>query len=171
MELLDEDPMKPVYLADVGDIDLQNQKDEVDIVCAGDSITGWNNFGPANYWPYPTYPQFLQLLCAPQGLRVADGGIAGEVSDNGLSHVRRYLDLFSNSRYFIVGFGTNDLGTWPNLKSTSRRIIENLDTMVQVIRDQEKLPILFNVPYVRESCFHQTSPRKHMRSGTITTDI
>jgi len=61
--------------------------------------------------------------------------------------------LFPNSRYFIVGFGTNDLGTWPDLESTSRRIIENLDKMVQAVRDQEKVPMLFNVPYANESMF------------------
>ena len=72
-------------------------------MCAGDSITGWNNFGPANLWPYPTYPQFLQQLSEPSGLRIADGGIAGEVSDNGLSHVKSYLDLFPNALYFIIG--------------------------------------------------------------------
>ena len=84
---------------------------------------------------------------------MADGGIAGEVSDNGLGHVRRYLDHFLNSRYFVIGFGTNDLGTWPYLKSTSRRIIENLDKMVHAVRDQGKLPVLFNVPYANESLF------------------
>jgi lysophospholipase L1-like esterase len=86
-------------------------------------------------------------------LRMADGGIAGEISDNGLGHVRRYLDLFPNSRYFIIGFGTNDLGTWPDLESTSRRIIENLERMVQAVREEGKLPILFNVPYANESRF------------------
>jgi lysophospholipase L1-like esterase len=123
------------------------------VVCAGDSITGWNNFGPVTFWPYPTYPCFLQELCEPLGLRLADGGIAGEVSDNGLGHVRRYLDLFPKSRYFVIGFGTNDLGTWPDLESTSRRIINNLDRMVQAVREQEKRPILFNVPYANESMF------------------
>ena len=23
------------------------------IVCVGDSLTGWNNYGPVNCWPYP----------------------------------------------------------------------------------------------------------------------
>jgi len=145
--------MKPVYLADVGGTDFENQRGEVDVVCAGDSITSWNNFGPADCWPYPTYPQFLQLLCAGRGLRVADGGVAGEVSDNGPRHVRRYLDLFPNACSFIIGFGTNDLGTWPDLESTSRRIIENLDEMVRAVRDREKQPMLLNVPHANEPMF------------------
>lgn len=145
--------MKPIYVADLDRPDFEYDCLSVDIVCAGDSITGWNNFGPALSWPFPTYPRFLQVLCERLGLQVADGGIAGEVSDNGLGHVRRYLDYFANSRYFVIGFGTNDLGTWPDLESTSRRIIENLEKMVQAVRDAGKLPMLFNVPYANEFMF------------------
>jgi lysophospholipase L1-like esterase len=144
---------EPLYLADFQQDSFQKDRTSVDVVCAGDSITGWNNNGPVRCWPFPTYPQFLQSLCAQQGLRIADGGIAGEISDNGLGHVRHYLDLFPNSRYFIIGFGTNDLGMWPDLESTSKRIIDNLGGMVQAVRDQGKLPILFNVPYANESAF------------------
>jgi len=145
--------MEVVYLADLNRPSFEQDRLAVDVVCAGDSLTGWNNFGPANLWPYPTYPRFLQALCEPSGLRIADGGIAGEVSDNGLGHVQRYLDLFPNCRYFIIGFGTNDLGTWPDLESTSRRIIQNLDTMVRAVRADGKQPMLFNVPYANEAMF------------------
>ena len=34
-----------------------------DVVCAGDSLTGWGNFGPAESWPFRCYPEFLQV-CA-----------------------------------------------------------------------------------------------------------
>jgi hypothetical protein len=77
------------------------QRLAVDVVCAGDSITGWNNFGPAAYWPYPIYPQFLQEMCQPLGLRLANGGIAGEISPNGIGHVQDYLGLFPAARCFI----------------------------------------------------------------------
>jgi len=111
----------------------------VEVVCAGDSLTGWNHFGPANLWRYPTYPRFLQQLCEPLGLRIADGEIAGEVIDNSLGHGQRYLDLFPNSRSFItIGFDTNDLGTWPDPESTNRRIIENLGRMVSAVREMGK---------------------------------
>ena len=86
-------------------------------------------------WPFPTYPEFLQRLCEPSGLIVANCGIAGEVSPNGIGQVRDYLDLFPNARYFVVGYGTNDLGMWPQVERTSPRIIENLDRMVRAIRD------------------------------------
>lgn len=148
-----QENMEVVYFTDVSRPAFEQARGSVDVVCAGDSITGWNNFGPVGLWPYPTYPQFLQQLCAPSGLQVADGGIAGEVSDNGLGHVQRYLELFPNSRHFIIGFGTNDLGMWPDLRPTSRRILDNLHRMVQTVRDDGKQPLLLNVPYANESMF------------------
>lgn len=125
----------------------------VDVVCAGDSITGWNNFGPVAYWPYPAYPQFLQEMCQPFGLRLANGGIAGEVSPNGIGQVQDYLELFPAARYFIIGYGTNDLGTWPDTERTSKRLIENLGQMVQAVTDRGERPVLFNVPHANESMF------------------
>jgi lysophospholipase L1-like esterase len=123
------------------------------VVCAGDSLTGWNNFGPARSWPYRTYLDFIQELCVPLGLRIANGGIAGELSDNGPQQVKDYLELFPNSRYFVFGMGTNDLGTWPDTERTSRKIIANLGRMVQATQDRGKQPILFNVPNVNEAMF------------------
>jgi lysophospholipase L1-like esterase len=124
-----------------------------DVVCAGDSLTGWNNFGVVADCPYRTYPEFLQRLCDPLGLTVANGGIAGEVSGNGLGQVEDYLGLFPNARLFVVGYGTNDLGMWPEVEWTSLRIIGNLDGMVRAIRDGGRQPILLNVPYANESLF------------------
>ncbi len=142
--------MDVVYLADQGNVRFKQDRLAVDIVCVGDSITGWNNFGLPQSWPYPTYPQFLQQMF---GRRAADGGIAGEISDNGLGLVRRYLDLFPNSDYLIIGFGTNDLGAGSELESVSKRIIENLGRMVDEVREREKVTILSNVPYANESLF------------------
>ena len=142
-----------LYLSDRDSPAFETSRKTVDVVCAGDSITGWNNFGGVRDWPYRTYPEFLQRLCDPLGLTVANGGIAGEVSPNGLGQVRDYLDLFPNARYFVVGYGTNDLGMWPEVERTSPRIIENLDRMVRAIRDGGRQPILLNVPYANESMF------------------
>jgi hypothetical protein len=40
----------PLYTVDQGTPDFEASKAAVDIVCAGDSLTGWNNFGPARSW-------------------------------------------------------------------------------------------------------------------------
>ena len=158
-----------LYVADRGMPSFQTASLSVDVVCAGDSITGWNNFGGVRDWPYRTYPEFLQRLCEPLGLRIANGGIAGEVSPNGLGQVRDYLDLFPNARYFVVGYGTNDLGMWPEVERTSPRIIENLDRMVRAIRDSGRQPILLNVPYANESMFPRRVAENCTASGTTTT--
>jgi lysophospholipase L1-like esterase len=142
-----------LYVADRGTPAFQAARPSADVVCAGDSITGWNNFGSVRNWSHPTYPESLQRLCEPSGLVVANGGIAGEVSPNGLGQVRDYLELFPNARYFVVGYGTNDLGMWPEVERTSPRIIENLDGMVRAIREVGKWPILLNVPHANESMF------------------
>jgi lysophospholipase L1-like esterase len=142
-----------LYLANRESPAFEAGRNSVDVVCAGDSITGWNNFGVVGEWLYRTYPEFLQRLCDPLGLTVANGGIAGEVSPSGLGQVRDYLDLFPNARYFVVGYGTNDLGMWHEVEQSSPRIIENLDQMAQAIRDGGRQPILLNVPYANESMF------------------
>ena len=103
------------------------------------------------------------------GLDVANGGIAGEISGNGLGQVEDYLGLFPNARYFIVGYGTNDLGMWPEVERTSPRIIENLDRMVRAIRDGGRYPILLNVPYANESMFPRRVAEDLHRIVTTTT--
>lgn len=143
--------MSILCLADRGTALFEQKRTAVDVVCAGDSLTGWNNEGPIQFWPYPTYPQFLAELAPP--LRIANCGIAGEISDNGIGQVRDYLDLFPNAHQFIIGYGTNDLGMWPDTEQTSRRIIENLDRMVGTVAERGKKAILFNVPYVNEGMF------------------
>jgi lysophospholipase L1-like esterase len=142
-----------LFVVDSDSSTFRQECGSVDVVCVGDSITGWNNYGPAKYWPFPTYPRFLQELCRPLQLRLADGGIAGEVSDNGLAHVNRYLRMFPSAKYHIVGFGTNDLGIWPSFREASKRIIDNLGQMIDAIENHGAKPILFNVPHVNESAF------------------
>src|SRR5436305_11409668 len=98
-------------------------------------------------WTYRTYPEFLQWLCEPLGLTIANGGIAGEVSANGLGQVRDYLALFPSARFFVVGYGTNDLGMWPEVERTSPWIIRNLDGIVRAIQAGGRQAILLNIPY------------------------
>jgi lysophospholipase L1-like esterase len=148
-----------LYWADHDRPDFDLGRMTVDVVCAGDSITGWNNYGLVQSWPYRTYPQFLQELCARLGLTIANGGVAGEVSENGVWQVREQLDLFLNASYFIIGYGTNDLGMWPDVERTSQRIIANLEQMVASVVDRGKQPILFNVPYANEAMFSRPTAK------------
>jgi lysophospholipase L1-like esterase len=149
-----------LYLADRNTALFQQERLDVDVICAGDSLTGWNNGGPVACWPYLCYPQFLQESCLPLGLRIANSGIAGEISSNGVDHVRDYLELFPNARYFVIGYGTNDLGLWPDVERTSQDIIENLNQMVQSVVEQGKKAVLFNVPYANESLFSRRIANK-----------
>lgn len=142
-----------VYLADRNRTAFEAAREAVDVVCAGDSITGWNNFGPAGAWPYRTYPEFLQTLCDPHGLTVANIGIAGEVSANGPGQVCEGLGLFPNARVVVIGYGTNDLGMWPDVERTSPRIVANVDLMVRAVRDAGRRPLLVNVPQANEAMF------------------
>jgi len=41
--------LRVVYLAGLDRPSLDEDRLAVDVVCAGDSITGWNNFGPAEF--------------------------------------------------------------------------------------------------------------------------
>jgi lysophospholipase L1-like esterase len=142
-----------LYLADRKSPPFQVRRSSVDVVCAGDSITGWNNFGGVDEWPYPTYPEHLQRLCDPAGLIVSNCGIAGEVSPNGIGQVQDYLSLFPNARYFVIGYGTNDLGMWPEVERTSLRIVNNLGVMAGTVREGGRTPILLNVPDANGSMF------------------
>jgi multidrug transporter EmrE-like cation transporter len=50
-----------LYLADQGSPDFEERRTSIDVVCAGDSITGWNNFRRHEKdWPLCSYPEFLK---------------------------------------------------------------------------------------------------------------
>ena len=145
--------MPPVlYLADQGSPDFEERRTSIDVVCAGDSITGWNNFRRHEKdWPFCSYPEFLQELFEPIGLTVVDCGIAGEVSTNGVAQVQDYLGLFPNAWFFVLGYGANDLNECPGVEETSRRVIKNLDRMVEVVRAARRAAVLLDVPNADET--------------------
>lgn len=124
-----------------------------DVVCAGDSLTGWGNFGPAESWPFRCYPEFLQVLCEPLGLKVANCGVAGEVSDEGVWQVRDYLTLFTTARFFLICYGANDLDDSGDHEATSTQIIANLGQMVSAVRKRDRQPIMLDIPDVNARLF------------------
>ena len=86
-----------------------------------------------------TYPQFLQELRVPLGLRIANGGIAGEISDNGPQQVRDYLDLFPNARYIVIGMGTK-LHRAPNRSVSAWQRTGGTCGMMTLFMKQDRLP-------------------------------
>lgn len=144
---------KILYLSDEGSIDFEEKRKAINIVCVGDSITGWNNIRMKKLrtpsGPFPTYPQFLQEKLS-EILSVADYGISGAFSRDGLAYVGDAITLFPNAQYIVLGFGTNDLGQGVNLELTSERIINNYDQMIDAVSERAK-PILINVPYLNGS--------------------
>ena len=134
-----------------------------EFVCVGDSITGWNNFGPPATWPFPTYPTFLDARLNRAGDRLrclGNAGVAGEVSDNGLSLTQRSLRWFPAARVFVIGFGTNDLAVGADLDVTSRRILANLTAMLEAVRSAGRLPLLLDVPPINESAVSDPMARE-----------
>ena len=128
---------------------------EAEVVCAGDSITGWNNFGPASSWPFRTYPRFLQAKIGDAGLawRVADAGIAGETSAGGVSLVRRCLGEFPRATWFAIGFGANDLAGAPFGGGVSDLVISHLDRMVRMVMESGRTAVLLEVTPADEGPF------------------
>ena len=124
-----------------------------DVVCAGDSLTGWGNFGPAESRPFRCYPEFLQVLCEPLGLKVANCGVAGETSKNGVWQVRDYLSLFPTARFFVICYGANDLDESSDHEATSSRVLAHLGQMVRAIRHRGKQPIMLDIPDVNARLF------------------
>jgi len=146
-------------------------KKDADIVCVGDSLTGWNNhLTHPILWPFPTYPKFLQDILNENDadLPVVNAGIAGATSNAGFFAVMSYLDPFEKAQFYIIGFGANDLGVGtltefdksiglteadiykPPLEELTKKAVENIDLMVDSVLAEGKTPILINVPNVNE---------------------
>jgi len=57
--------MDVLYVVERDTAAFESARTAVDIVCAGDSLTGWNNFGPSWQWPFRTIGnlgRMVQLL-------------------------------------------------------------------------------------------------------------
>lgn len=127
----------------------------IDIVCVGDSLTGYNNFGEP--WPLLTYPDFLQEMLRSEGsaMTIINAGQAGERSDLARALTERYLLLFPDSTHVIIGFGTNDLSRLDEdeAQELSPRIIDNLDAAIRLARAAGKKTMAFNVPHLNSMLF------------------
>jgi len=140
----------------------------VTLVCVGDSLTGYNNFG--DDWPLPTYPDFLQGLLAGRSPAevLVNGGQAGALSTVAPRLARQYLGLFPNANRFIIAFGTNDLGQIreADLESASASVLQNLAEAIALMRAADKQVLCFNVPQLNSDCFGKatTAMSRRMRA-------
>ena len=129
----------------------EKARNKADIVCIGDSITGWNNLSMhPTAWPFKTYPHYLQKLL--KNLAIANVGDAGETSKKGIYLTQRSLDWFPNAQKYIIGFGANDLA-YTKKVTASRTILTNLEKIVDLLSENNKKVILLNVPYLNEPMF------------------
>ncbi len=154
------------------DFDILTKK--ANIVCIGDSLTGWNNHPThPTIWPFPTYPEFLQEMLNSNNadLCVANAGIAGATSSIGFFTLMNCLEMFTNAKEYIIGFGANDLGGGiltefdrrigltesdvykQSVEEITEKAIKNLGLMVDSVLNERKKPILINVPNVNEAVF------------------
>jgi len=149
---------KILYLSDSHNPDFEEKRKLIDIVCIGDSITGWNNarferlgISGTSETIYSTYPQFLQDL--EKRFAVVDCGIAGAYSRYGWDYLINAMKKFQNAKYFVIGYGTNDLGERfriAQLEQASKHIIGSIDKMTNELLKQSKQPILINIPNLNE---------------------
>ena len=125
------------------------------IVCVGDSLTGYNNFG--ELCPVPTYPAFLQEMLAPNGRApvVLNSGQAGEVSGMAAHLTREYLRLCPGATHMVIAFGTNDLGQveggMAEAEARSEMVIRNLRDAFSTARAAGSQVLCFNVPDLNAS--------------------
>jgi lysophospholipase L1-like esterase len=129
---------------------LENKKKD-QIICVGDSLTGWNTedflFGDP---VFPVYPDYLQNLMPEK--KIINYGFAGALSKEGINKIKSYIPMFPNAKFYIISFGTNDLASG-KLEEKSKEIISNLNEMVDLILNVKKTPLLINVPYINTKYF------------------
>jgi lysophospholipase L1-like esterase len=133
-------------------VTLLSEPRKVDVVCLGDSITGWNNFGDVSTWPFSTYPTHLVERLSPENsVSVLNAGIAGDISINAEKMVKYCLERFSEAKYYVVGYGTNDLAQDNDVCVVSKQIVDSLERAINVLVRAEKKVVLFNVPYLNST--------------------
>jgi lysophospholipase L1-like esterase len=127
--------MITLHEIDAEEESLRHRAPKVKIVCIGDSITGWNNYGPMDTWPCQTFPYFMEEFYKKQDF-VANMGVASSYSSLAPQLVDKASALFTKASHYIIEFGANDLAYANNYDETSRAIIENLEIGYNMLRDK-----------------------------------
>jgi lysophospholipase L1-like esterase len=117
-------------------------------VAVGDSITKGSGDNIASDG-IGYEPVLAGLLTAWKGypVVVANEGVSGATSANGVSLIGSTLQLYPAAKYYLILYGTNDaeVSSGPVPKETYKA---NMQAIVTAVRNAGKIPYLAKVPYV-----------------------
>lgn len=103
------------------------------VLILGDSITAGYGFGPDQSW--------TTRLASETGWHIINAGVSGDTSSSGLSRLPGLIEEHSPVAV-IIELGGNDM-----LRRQSKVAIStNLETMIDLLKDQKILPILMSIP-------------------------
>jgi lysophospholipase L1-like esterase len=128
---------------DIDEIDVHSlSPDSVDtIFFMGDSITAVSfDRLPARQ---PSYAEVVHGAHPAFFPAMIDGGIAGEVSSDGLSHINSWLALNPDFKFWALGYGTNDARR--NVNPETFRA--NMQTLIDRVKAAGRVPIIARIPY------------------------
>jgi lysophospholipase L1-like esterase len=120
-----------------------------EIICVGDSITGWNYTDNKNKWPFPVYPIFLEQILQKKKIqnKVINAGFEGDRSERLHDILFESNAKYKTAKYFVILIGTNDICQNPNyIQNTTDTILVNIGNSVYDLRKENKIPILVNIP-------------------------
>lgn len=106
----------------------------------GDSITALAYNRAVGH--QPSFAAQIQQSFPAHFPAMIDGGIYGETSSDGVSHIDSWLALNPDITYWAIGYGTNDAG---HLVGTDV-FASNLQLIINRIKNAGRIPILARIP-------------------------
>ncbi|MEI6197346.1 MAG: GDSL-type esterase/lipase family protein [Verrucomicrobiota bacterium] len=132
-----------IHTALAGDIPA-TQTNKTDIVCLGDSITRRG------------YPE---IMGRHLGLRVVNGGVAGNTSAEGLKRIQKDV-VGHDPDIVVIFFGTNDGRVdAPKKYATAAQYAANLNLMVDACEKIHARVVLCTLPPVNETAYFTKHPK------------
>ena len=119
-----------------------------EIICLGDSITGWNNrYGLERVrLNSQFYPAFLEKILNGEGIKnpVINAGFDGAKSEEFPTLFDEYNAMYPKSRYFVIEFGANDFYQDGFTDETGACILKYFSSVIKGVKDAGKIPIVLN---------------------------
>jgi lysophospholipase L1-like esterase len=108
----------------------------------GDSITAFAyDRAPADQ---PSYAEDIDAKHAAYFPAMINGGIGGETSADGVTHLADWIALNPDYHYFAVGYGTNDSA---GNNSDTATFQSNMQMIIDGLLAAGKVPVLAHIPY------------------------